>query len=305
MRIVRTVTMACVCIVAFAGISGGAAYARTPTPTATSTPRPSATATPMPTPTAPADQVSIFEGPCWLDGAACPYDAIVSASIDGNACGPQAYSITPADGDHALNVLRVPSREITPGCGYEGASIQFFIGNRPTLGTEIWHAGSRKLVTFFAGSPFAPFSGLSSLAIAPGQSIVPFIDGKSCGYGRTHLGNVDPEHAYAVYVFSDEQQAGCGREGAQVIFKLVDPQGNVIAVANQTAVWYAWTGDYNEWRQLDLTFGPVGGIKMGNVGTGDGSGESRIGSRLAVLLGLAGFAGVAVGFGFRRRATRR
>lgn len=303
MRIVRTVTVTCLCIVAFAAVSGAPAYARTATPTATATPVPPPTATPMPTPTLAADQVSIFEGPCWLDAYACE-DQTVSARVDGNPCGPEAYSITPADATGALHVLRVPSQQIAPGCGYEGATVQFFIGDRPSLETGIWHADSRKVVTFFAGPPFAPFSGLSSVAIASGESIVPFINGKACGYGRSGLGNVDPEHAYAVGVFSNEQQAGCGTEGAQVVFKLLDAQGNVIAVANQTAVWYAWSGDYDEWRQLNLTFASGSGttITMPNTGTGDGPSAWW---PWAIGLASLGLTSAAAGLALRRQAMTR
>jgi MYXO-CTERM domain-containing protein len=133
---------------------------------------------------------------------------------------------------------------------------------------------------------------------------MPFMNDQVCGYDRGG-GFVDPEHNYGAIVFSDEQQAGCGTEGAQVTFKLVDAQGKVIAIANQTGVWHAWDG-VSDPQQLNLTFGPVGGIKLGNTGTGDASGdEGSASGRLSTLLGFVGLTGAALGFALRRRTTTR
>jgi hypothetical protein len=101
--------------------------------------------------------------------------------------------------------------------------------------------------------------------------------------------------------YSAEQQAGCGVEGSQVTFKLLDAQGNVVAVANEKGTWHAWDG-VSELQQLNLTFGPRGVITMPGTGTGDGTNAWR-----TVAIGLAslGMAGAGLGLALRKRAMTR
>jgi hypothetical protein len=103
-------------------------------------------------------------------------------------------------------------------------------------------------------------------------------------------------------VYSAEQQAGCGVEGSQVTFKLLDPQGNVIAVDRETGTWHAWDG-VSYPQQVDLTFGPAGGITM--PGTGDKPGGASPWLPLSVGLALVGLAGGIGGFALRGRWVMR
>jgi hypothetical protein len=109
---------------------------------------------------------------------------------------------------------------------------------------------------------------------------------------------------YGAVVYSAEQQAGCGVEGAEVSFKLLDTAGNVIAVANEKGTWHAWDG-VSAPQQLNLTIVPVGsaGIKMANVGTGGPqAGGTSVWASLSLVLVSVGLGGVAAGAALRRRA---
>jgi hypothetical protein len=278
------------------GTSAGGVGARRPSPAPTISPStaPAPAATPSP------DQLSVFEGPCWLDAHPCVGETL-SASINGTVCVSNAFSYLPPDGTGTLFWLEVPSKDVRPGCGSEGATVEFSVGGRPTRTTGVWHAGSHVILMFFAGPPFAPFSGLSSVPIAPGQSVVPFINRRICGYGISD--SIGSEHTYAACVFSDEQQPGCGVEGSVITFKLLDAQGNVVAVASQTGVWHAWDG-VSDVQHLDLTFGPAGVITMPGTGDGPQGGGSGWG-RLSLALAVAGLAGVAGGLAVRRRVLQR
>jgi hypothetical protein len=111
-------------------------------------------------------------------------------------------------------------------------------------------------------------------------------------------------------VYSAEQQAGCGTEGAQVTFKLLDAQGNVIAVANEKATWHAWDAVFEHIQRLDLTFGPAAVITMPGTGMGDAlrSATSAFATLVVALSGI-GLVGVATGAALdlmlRRQATTR
>jgi hypothetical protein len=109
---------------------------------------------------------------------------------------------------------------------------------------------------------------------------------------------------YEAIVFSSQQESVCGIEGAQVSFKLLDAQGNVIAVANEKAIWHAWDG--HQAQHLNLTFGPRGGVAIGNVGTGDGSrGHANAWGAVAIALSATGLTGIAVGASLKRRTMTR
>jgi len=130
---------------------------------------------------------------------------------------------------------------------------------------------------------------------------VPYLGNLRCGYGSAN----DPGDAYEAIVYSAEQQPGCGVNGSVVTFKLLDAQGNVIAVANEKATWHAWDG-LSEPQRLDLTFGPATVITMPGTGAGDASpGEASVWGRLSLLLGFVGLAGAALGLSLRKRATTR
>jgi hypothetical protein len=218
--------------------------------------------------------------------------------------------------------LDVVSSQIKPGCGYEGATIQFYVGDQPAQ-TAAWHGGSDQGIRLIAGPPFAlNFGGFSwggdlprvDGAPSPGQTgaLVPYVGDVACGHTEwlrwaAWLDTPIKSYEYGVVVFSDQQQAGCGYEGAPITFKLIDPNGNVIAVAREKGVWHAWDGTPGSEQQLSLTMVPVGspGIKLGSVGTGDGpQGERSLWSVIAGALCGVGLGGIAVAVAVRRRAIR-
>jgi hypothetical protein len=121
--------------------------------------------------------------------------------------------------------------------------------------------------------------------------LVPYIGDKACGY--------------AGVVYSNEQEPGCGVEGSQITFKLLDAQRNVIAVANEKATWHAWDG-ISEPQQLNLTFGPAGSITTPNTGTGGGPAQATAPwGPLALALASLGLTGGIAALAFRRRAMTR
>ena len=289
------------------------AYARTRTPTATPTPTPTAT------PTVPPNQIARFGGQAWADGWVS--DAAVTAKIGGVDCGrrfPLAIVCDPGPCGPMYG-LDVVSSQIKPGCGYEGATIQFYVGDQPAQ-TAAWHGGSDQGIRLIAGPPFAlNFGGFSwngdlprvDGAPSPGQTgaLVPYVGDVACGHTEwlrraAWLDTPIKSYEYGVVVFSDQQQAGCGYEGAPITYKLLDPNGNVIAVAREKGVWHAWDGMLPS-QQLNPTFSSGGGIKLGNVGTG-GSEESGtcVWTSLSLLLASLGLGGIAAGAALRRRARR-
>ena len=276
-------------------VGGEPAYARTPVPTAT----PTATSTPSPTPTPSPQQIAVFRGQAWLNGRAS--GGPITARIGDVICSEPSISITPADSTETLYTMRVLSNDLRPGCGQPGAGITFFVEDNQASQTALWQAGGDQFLTLIAGPPFARFSGTLSNSRTLNESVVPFINNQACGYPRGS-GFVDPEHTYATVVFSDEQQPGCGTEGAQITFKLVDAQGNVIAVAAEKGVWHAWGG--HDSQQLNLTMAPVGGpsIKIGNVGTGGSQHSGTLWRKLSLVLAAVGLGGVSAGSALRKRA---
>ena len=294
-----------VCALCLVVLGSRAAYAATPTPTATST----VTATPAATPTPSPQQMARFHGEPWVDARVSKAD--ITAKIGNVVCGTGGM-IPMADVPLAYQVS-VVSDQIKPGCGREGAVVTFLIGDRQASQTAVWHVGADTLLNLVAGPPFSLISGSTSLTcteierLAP--RLVPFIDGTACGQERPSDVLSAPCRGelsgYAAVVFSAEQQAGCGVEGAEVTFKLLDAQGNVIAVAKEKGVWHAWDGVSSP-QQLNLTFAPVGGIRMGNVGTGGGGRQTGSPwSALAAVLSGAGLIGIAAAAALRKRTATR
>ena len=297
------------------------AYARTRMPTPTATPTVASTPTPTPwptpTPTLPPERVAKFSGEVWLDAfGGYRKGGRVTAKIGDTVCGEEPPScaappciLVPADPpphtrDYHLDV--VPA-EAKPGCGYEGALVTFFVGGKQASQTAVWHAGTSQEVNLTTGPPFAFFRGEltfqsgidESIGVSAPVGMYAFIGDNVCG-GETR--GVWKRFPYYVVVYSDEQQAGCGTEGARVTFKLRDRQGNIIAVAREKGVWHAW-GDGNVGQELDLTMVPVGGITMGNVGTG-GSRQNgtTLWAEMSLVLAAVGLGGFAAGAALRRRA---
>ena len=274
-------------------LDGRTAYAATPTPTLT--PVPVSTATPVP------PEPAVFDVIPWVNGRNSARE--VTAKIGETLCATGVPTII--GGSRVVYQLSVPSEETVPGCGREGAAVTFFVEGQPAPQTGIWHSGMFQNLTIIIGPPFARFSGVAYANVRLGnETIVPYVGHESCGSkAPSQWIGIGPYYNYGAVVYSGEQQSGCGVEGSEVTFKLLDAQGNVVAVANQTATWHAWDG-VSDPQRLDLTFGPVGGITMPGTGEGPQQGGNAWG-RLWPVLGFVGAAGVAGGLAVRRRVLQR
>ena len=265
-------------------LDGRTASAATPTPTPT--PVPVSTATPVP------PEPAFFSVIPWVNGQNTAHD--VTAKIGETTCATSGPGIS--GGARLHFQLLVPSEEDLPGCGYEGAVVTFFVDGRQAAQTAIWHSGDMyQIINAIIGPPFARFITVWSAEIPgiirPGGRLVPYIGDKACGNSEV--------------VYSNEQEAGCGVEGSQVTFKLLDAQGNVLAVANETATWHAWDG-VSDPQKLDLTFGPAGVITTPNTGTGDGPERATAPwGPLALALASLGLTGGIAALALRRRAMTR
>ena len=288
----------------------GAQVAQARTPTPSPTPTPGVTSTPTASPTPSGEQVSTFEGGCWLDALPCAGETM-TARIGGKVCATDARPITPPGGRGPVGRLRVPSQDIIPGCGYEGATVEFFVGDQRAMRTGVWHAGSDQIMGFVAGHPFARFSGFLSVNqdLHDDDVLIPYVRDIACGAGRSvtllslsQYSASSVAYPFESEVYSNEQQVGCGVEGAEVTSKLLDAQGNVIAVAEEKGIWHVWDG-VSSIQRINLTMIPVGGITLGNVGSGPGTGADKA-PWVGVALAALGLSGIAVGFALRRRAAR-
>jgi len=312
--------------VAFVSLIAGIAFAKTPTPTATPTVTATPSPSPMPTPRLPPEQVAKFSGKIWID-AFGGYDraGIVSVRIGDTVCGRPGpgeqsggFPVDPPPLTISYSLDVVP-QEAKPGCGYEGATVTFFVGDRQADQTATWHAGSSQVMNLSAGPPVAYFHGRVTLPPRLDPSLFQhgplgmyaYINDNLCG--EVGPGGIWPNFPYEEVVKSAEEQQGCGVEGAEVTFKLHDREGhnlsvarNILGVAREKGVWHAW-GQGNVGQELDLTMAPVGSsITPGNVG--DGS-TQRSGAapwaELPIGLSVLGLFGVATAVALRRRAAAR
>ena len=311
-------------VMSLAMVSVGMVNARAPTPTPTMTPWPSPTPWPTATPTLPPDQVAVFRSLSWLDARLT--GGLVVARIGGIECG-QSYPVALACDPYSCGPaqdIQVVSNNIKPGCGYDGADISFLVEGRQASRTAVWHAGRQPWLTLTAGLPFAMVSGNFSWpdqltyldhdldADDRESALVPFIGDTPCGYDDILVpevgmdGAVKGVYRYGAVVYSREQRAGCGYEGAPITFKLLDSQRNVVATAVERASWHAWDGTPGTGEQLDLTLVRTGGIRLGSVGTGDSQsrGES-LPSGVMPGLALAGLLMLRLGAALRSRSARQ
>jgi hypothetical protein len=212
----------------------------------------------------------------------------VTARIGDTVCATGVPLVPPGTSAGFFS-LSVPAEEALPGCGYEGAVVTFFVDGRQAPQTAIWHSGDMyQIINAIIGPPFAHFIVISEeVQFGPDRRLVPYIGDKVCGY--------------ADVVYSNEQQAGCGVEGSQITFKLLDAQGNVVAVANEKATWHAWDG-VSAPQQLNLTFEAVGGVTMPSAGDGLQRATAPWGP-LALALASLGLTGGVAALAFRRRAS--
>lgn len=305
--IVVRAAMAAAVAVLLSVVIAGSAGARNPAPTPTQELLPPPGLTPIngPTATPVGPEPAFFNIIPWVNAHNTARE--VTAFIGDTLCAT-GVPIEPPGG--ALSFfLSIPSEKTAHGCGYEGAVVTFFIDGQKADRTAIWRSGGgvglERLMIIIIGPRFALLGGLLTTTLRlEEQPIVPYVGGQPCGDARPlrWIGG-GPLYTYGVVVYSSEQQAGCGFEGAQITFKILDAQGNVIAVANEKATWHAWDG-VAEQQRVDLTFGPTGGIAM--PGTGTGSGSTGQATRTLLSLGLASLAliGGAVALAFRRATTR-
>lgn len=214
----------------------------------------------------------------------------VIANIGGTICAAGIGGSVAGSSRVIFNVS-VPSDQALPGCGREGATVTFFVDGQQAPQRATWHAGGFQALGVILGSPFAHFvilSGELEQAVAAGGSLTPYINNERCGYGTV--------------VYSDEQQAGCGVEGSQITFKLFNSQGNLIGTANEEGTWHPWDGVGDHLQQLTLTFGPDGGLAMGNTGSGGGSqGGGNAWGTVAIALCGVGLGGIGAGVALRRK----
>lgn len=183
-----------------------------------------------------------FSGHACVDGD-CSFNQIglpVVAKIGGFVCGETMTDYPISDGiEQSLYDILVAPAEKTPGCGTEGATVDFYIDGVKTKQAATWHDGKQTGLSLWTGPDFAAFGGY---AICNGKScyncfspcatatIQAYIGDMMCGqdvpYGWL-IGN----YYGPLIVLSDEQQAGCGTPGATVHFKI-----NNLDVA-ETATW--------------------------------------------------------------------
>ena len=276
MKIMSRMALVSLCV-GLAALTAGVANARTPSPTATGTPMPPATATLTPPPAAtptPLPEAS-FSGGAYID-AHVSRDP-VTAKIGGVLCGTAIFMAPPGGGP--FYIIEVASEQAISGCGREGATITFFVGEREAPQTAVWHAGESQRLNLIIGPPFAQFQ----IGTA---GVVPYVGDTVCGRGAI--------------VYSNEQEPGCGVEGTTVTFKLVDAQGNVSVFA--TGVWHAWDG-ISIPQPINLISGSSGAI--GLPGTGNAPTDNGRPGNLLISLGFVGLAATGLGLALRRRAVRR
>ena len=277
----------------------GAAHARTPTPTVT----PTTTATPAPTPIAGtlSPDLAYFSITLWVDAQQSGQHVV--AEIGDVVCGGETQEpIMPVDSGTISHSVVVKSDAAIPGCGKPGATITFSVDGRKAARTAQWLSGQYQFLTLLVGPPFMRFGGdVTAPQLTGSELLAPYVGDKRCGAGFDIWLGLGPVFGYVVEVYPQELRPGCGVEGAQVTFKLLDADGNVVAVAAETGTWHAWDVTAPTMEHLDLTMAPASGIRLGSMGTGDASGGN--GWPAAAVLALAGLTALGAGAALRKRAS--
>jgi len=288
-----------------ASLAGGAvAYARTPTRTATPTPSPTPTATPTINPASLGSRPAEFIVWLWVDGHRSSEPIV--PKVGDVVCGEDGGPVSVTESGDEQQLVYVETAPKVPGCATEGSTITFFVDGRQANQTWRYHPEPNVWARFLiltVGAPFEPFGGMAYLPLKAGNGrIAPFIDGKECGHQDGLSIDGVLSYWYSLVAYSRELREGCGYEGAEITFKLLDEQGDVLAVSQQKGVWHAWDGTSGFYERLDLTMAPVAGVSVGSMGDG---GSGARGTRFGAMLGLAvaGVATLATGVALRRRAN--
>jgi hypothetical protein len=284
MRHIVSAVLICFVTAGLLGMGSETARADTPTPTLT----PTATATR--TAGAPGEEtVASFMVWGWVD--AWPSVETVTARIGNTVCG-RAEALGVGDPVAYFYSLDVASHEAVPGCGKPGDLITFFIGDKQANQTAEWQPGQQPgSLTLVVGPPFARFAGNITLKAMPVQErVIPFIGDVACGYQLNPWMGEGPTYSYGVVVYAQELRAGCGTDGAEVTFKLVNESTReVISVAVGGATWHAMGFDKDV--NLVLAEAAIEEIPVAGGGTG---GEGASGWWVAMLVALVVLGGGAI-----------
>jgi hypothetical protein len=178
----------------------------------------------------------------------------VVARIGDVVCGETETAFPISDGQvQSLYDLLVAPTEKIPGCGTEGAAIDFYIDGRKAKQTATWHEGGLANLNLWVGPDFAAFRGYTNCNGKPcyncfdpcsTATIQAYIGDELCGQ-HNPLGWLIGNSYGPLIVLSDEQQAGCGTPGTMIHFKI----NNLDVV--ETALWEPG------FRELSLTGGDV------------------------------------------------
>jgi hypothetical protein len=235
-------------------------------------------------------------GLAWVDARASW--ETVTAKIGDTVCG-EANPLGPGVGTPFYS-LDVASDEAVPGCGKPGDLITFFVGDKQANQRAEWQGseGYRSL-DLVVGPPFARFAGNIALKRMPVQErVIPFIGDVACGYQFSSWLGEGPIYGYQVVVYSEELKAGCGTDGAEVNFQLVDEStGEVVSVAMGSATWRAMAFE----KDVNLSF-PEAAIEEIPVAGGGSGGGGASGWWGAIALALVAMGGGALA---GARALRR
>jgi hypothetical protein len=232
------------------------------------------TITPSPSP--------LHVSPANFDGHAC-IDANCSSAMLGHPvvakigdveCGQTQIAFPISDGqEQSLYYISVAPAEMTPGCGTEGATVNFYIDVRRANQTGIWTNGAQNRLDIWVGADFAAFSGATlcngkpcymCFDPCPTALITAYVGDTFCGSMRPY-GYLIANYYGPLTVQSSDAKPGCGTPGATVTFK-IDGRDVFETVA--------WSGGFH---QLNLTAGDV------IWGDNDCSGRLDAGDALRVL----------------------
>lgn len=114
-----------------------------------------------------APRFASFSGTAYVEGEPAPAGSIVKALVDGRVCGQAEISEEMPPGFYAF--LIVPPAAMQPGCGSEGATVAFLIGETLANETAVWTPGFHRL-HLTTGMPATPSAAPT---VTPLTSVVP------------------------------------------------------------------------------------------------------------------------------------